>query len=488
MFEDRRSKSAAVLERICAATRAENQAAGQRLVAIGELDTLWLRAGVTDEQHVLDTFVAVSAEVAAALKVSARLAERHVHHARALRDRLPKAGALLLAGDIDYWVFQEMVFRTDLIDDPEVMAKVDATLAAKAPRWPSLTRGRISGYIDKVVARADRDAVRQRRSRQAEREILFTDLGDGLTEVLAKLYTTDARALDARLKALADTVCDQDPRTRKQGYADALGALAAGAQRLDCHCGRPECVAAAKPAAKPVLIHVMAEQASLDGSGDNPGSLIGDDVLIPPELLTELAQSARLRPLIHPADTPPEKGYLPSQALADFVRCRDLTCRFPGCERPATECDIDHTIPHAKGGPTHASNLKTLCRLHHLVKTFSAWTDQQLPDGTVIWRAPSGRIYVTTPGSALLFPALCAPTGEITPPDRRRSEQCADRTAKMPKRRKTRAQNHARYIAAERKRNRQDREAWRAARRATSEARCFPRLPAGDSGDDPPPF
>jgi hypothetical protein len=68
-------------------------------------------------------------------------------------------------------------------------------------------------------------------------------------------------------------------------------------------------------------------------------------------------------PLIHPTDAPPKAGYTPSQALADFVRCRDLTCRFPGCDKPAACCHLDHTIPYRDGGRTHASNLKCLCRL-----------------------------------------------------------------------------------------------------------------------------
>src|ERR1700736_2680799 len=54
------------------------------------------------------------------------------------------------------------------------------------------------------------------------------------------------------------------------------------------------------------------------------------------------------------------------------------------CPPPAADCDVDHTIPYAEGGPTHASNLKCYCRTHHLVKTFWGWRDQQLPDGTVI--------------------------------------------------------------------------------------------------------
>src|SRR5699024_7667457 len=61
------TSAAAVVDRICSAARAESRAAGQRLVAIGELDSLWVRGGVADEQWVLDSFVAVSAEVAAAL-------------------------------------------------------------------------------------------------------------------------------------------------------------------------------------------------------------------------------------------------------------------------------------------------------------------------------------------------------------------------------------------------------------------------------------
>jgi hypothetical protein len=364
--------SAAAVDRICAAAWAENQAVGQRLVAVGELDSLRAREHAADEHWTTDTYVAVSAEVAAALKVSEGMAGSYLHDARALRDRLPKVGALLLAGDIDYWVFQAMVCRTDLITDTEVLAAVDAALAATALRWPSLTRGRLAGYIDKIVARADRDAVRQRRQRQAGREFCIWDVGDGLTEVFGRLISTDAQAVDARLDALAATVCEHDPRTRSQRRADALGALAGGAKRLACRCGLPECPAAAKPAPPPVLIHVIAEQASLAGTGTNPGSMVGAEGLIPAELLTELARSARLCPLAHPADAPPEPGYTPSQALADFVRCRDLTCRFPGCDKPATGCDLDHTIPHSNGGATHASKVRLLCRFwHHTDET--AW-------------------------------------------------------------------------------------------------------------------
>jgi hypothetical protein len=91
-----------------------------------------------------------------------------------------------------------------------------------------------------------------------------------------------------------------------------------------------------------------------------------------------------------------------------------------------------------------------------------------------VWTSPSGQTYITTPGSAVLFPTLGVPTGALDAiGDLRRS---ADRAAMMPRRRRTRAQNRARYIATERQRNRPARH--------TVSSGLAP--PAND--DDPPPF
>ncbi|HEU0191430.1 MAG TPA: HNH endonuclease signature motif containing protein [Mycobacterium sp.] len=364
MFESGGGAAAVSIGRLTAAACAENRAAGARLAAIGELDAVRAREGAVDEHWAIDHTNAVAAEVSAALSVSAFVAHGFLHYARAMRDRLPRVGGLLEDGMIGYWTFTTIVLRTDLIDDPEVIATVDATLTARIGRWSSLTRGRLAGYVDKLVAKLDLDALRQRREFAAERAISIGDSTRGMSTISGWLLTTDAHALDARLTALAGTVCDDDPRTVAQRRADALGALATGAQRLACRCERGDCPAGGKSSPAPAVIYVIAEQATLDGAGETPGSLIEADALIPPELLAELATTARRRPLVHPGSTPPESGYVPSSALADFVRCRDLTCRFPGCDVPAMRCDIDHTIPHADGGATHASNLKCECRTH----------------------------------------------------------------------------------------------------------------------------
>ena len=472
-------QSCALMERMCAARRLEAQAAADRLDAIGELFELRRAERGEQQDWAVDTWAAVGAEVAAAFRISLAMAGSYMRYALAMRERLPQVAAVFRAGDVDYELFQTMVYRTDLITDTAVLTRVDAELALRVPRWPSMTRGRLAVAVDRIVARVDADAVRRKNELIKNREVSIWESESGMSEMHGTLFGTDARALDKRLDALADTVCANDPRTRDQRRADALGALAAGTGRLGCHCGVTDCAAGGR-AAGPVVIHVVAEQATLEGRSAAPAAMLGGEELIPAQLVTELAHNAKLRPLTPPADA--ESHYTPSAALAAFVRARDLTCRAPGCDRPATDCDLDHTIPYAKGGATHPSNLKCLCRLHHLLKTFWGWRDHQLPDGTVIWTTPGGHTYVTTPGSALLFPALCAPTGDIPPPGAPRTDRCAERTAMMPLRTTTRAQNKAHRIATERRQNHDA----RLARRAESLSYTGPAPP--DPDGDPPPF
>lgn len=480
-------ESEALLGVIATAAREENRAAAAQLTAIGKLFAFRLSRCSETEDWAVDTTSAVAAEVAAALRIGQGLAEHRVDLARAMRERLPKVAAVFAAGDIDMRLFNTVVYRTDLISDRDVLAAVDAQLAVAVTRWPSLTRARLAGKIDRLVAKVDADAVRRRQEYRCDRKVWLTDMAGGVSDIRGALFTPDAHALDKALNALAATVCLNDPRSREQRRADALGALAARADRLGCRCGRTDCAAGSRPAASPVLIQVIAEAATVAGTGDTPGSLLEADGLIPPEVIAELAISATLMPLVHPGDAPPEPGYRPSRALADYVRCRDLTCRWPGCDCPAVFCDIDHTVPYSRGGRTHASNLKLYCRTHHLVKSFWDWQEKQLPDGTLILTSPSGQTYVTTPGSALLFPSLCGAVGAIPSAEADQPvEPSGDRTAKMPRRRRTRAQDRANRVAAERKHNRRERQAS-VSHAAHPDPGCYPG-PAPPDDDDPPPF
>ena len=190
-----------------------------------------------------------------------------------------------------------------------------------------------------------------------------------------------------------------------------------------------------------------------------PGAIIGGPFL-PGALARRFALTAKVRKILHPGDSPPEPRYTPSKGLAEFVRCRDLTCRFPGCSQPATETDIDHTIAWPIG-PTCASNLKCLCRRHHLLKTFwggpTGWRDRQLPDGTIVWTSPHGRTYVTEPGSKLLFPSLCLPTAPVRITDEARTKAPQHNPGlTMPRRQRTRARGRAQRITDERRLNEEE--------------------------------
>jgi hypothetical protein len=328
-----------LLTRITDAARAEAQAAAARLLAIGDLFRLRLAQHGDRAQWAADTSDAVAAEIAAELGTSVAMGHSNLRYARAMHERLPGVAAVFRAGDIDFRLFRTIVFRTDLIVDAEALAAVDAQLAIKAPRWPSMTSWKLATEIDRVVARIDRDAVRRSREYAADRYFEVTAMDPGMALINGTVFATTGQALDRRLDELAKTVCDDDPRTIGQLRADALGALAAGQDRLTCGCDRGDCPTGSAPRQPgSVVIHVVADAATVDGSGAAPGFLYGDGI-VPAEIVRELTKSAKQQPITAP--TAPESGYLPSRALTDFVRARDLTCRAPGCDRPATECDID---------------------------------------------------------------------------------------------------------------------------------------------------
>jgi Domain of unknown function (DUF222) len=187
-----------------------------------------------------------------------------------------------------------------------------------------------------------------------------------------------------------------------------------------------------------------------------PAFVIGGGIM-PAPLLAATLERATVREIVHPGDAPPENSYTPSRKLAEFVRCRDLTCRWLGCDVPADRCDLDHTVPWPVG-PTHASNMKCYCRFHHLLKTFwcgvGGWSERQLPDGTLILSSLTGHTYTTYPGSKKLFPVLCEPTATLWQPGQEPTvDPRAERGAMMPKRKHTRAHNRQRGIDAERRLN-----------------------------------
>jgi hypothetical protein len=101
----------------------------------------------------------------------------------------------------------------------------------------------------------------------------------------------------------------------------------------------------------------------------------------------------------HAWETP---AYRPPPTLRHLIEIRHDTCVFPGCRRPAIQCDLDHTIAYERGGRTCLCNLAPLCRRHHEAKQAPGWRLEQSTPGKLTWTTPSGRCYAIreTPGPA----------------------------------------------------------------------------------------
>ncbi|HJT90343.1 MAG TPA: HNH endonuclease signature motif containing protein [Mycobacterium sp.] len=429
------------------ATRDESTAIAQRLAAVAELFVRRSGQLAGLEWCVADGCDAVAAEVSAVQNISHARAVGQVQLACALQYRLPAVARVFARGTIDFRMVSTIVARTDNVE-AEVMAALDAAIARQAEKWMKLSKPKLRDRVDQWVAKFDPAGVRVPREVTDNRYVEIQPTVPGMAGVSGHIDAADGAALDQRLDAVAATVCEHDPRTAMQRRSDACGALGRGEASLVCRCGLADCPATAERNAAAAVVHVLAEQATLDGSSDAPGYLRGFGIL-PAESVRELAATAQLKPVTVPTGATPDPGYRPSAKTAEFVRWRDVTCRWPGCDKPAERCDIDHTTPWPYG-PTHASNNKPYCRIHHLLKTFCGWFDEQLPDGTILLTAPSGHVYRTEAHGAAMFPALGQSTGELKfPPVLQAAE--TDRTAMMPRRKRTREQERRDRINAERR-------------------------------------
>ncbi|OFJ50290.1 HNH endonuclease signature motif containing protein [Mycolicibacterium grossiae] len=476
MFDDLPSPAAmrdlddaALIDALSRWATASAAADARKYAAIAELHRR--RDTREHERWACDDWDSAAAEVAAALNMGHGRASSEMDLAVTMRDRLPRVAMLFLSGEITGRQMRLVASRTRLVVEPEPLAQLDREIADRIVSWGPLSENKLSKAVDLWVDAIDPGALRRTKLSTQSRDFVVGEADDaGTTPVWGRLLNVDAALVRQRVAALARGVCDDDPRTVAQRSADALGALAAGGDHLACQCGRPDCPASAEDGrASSVVVHVVAEETSLDAEvdpefdgediaedgphqppdrarHDKPALILGGGPLQPGLLASLLARGAVVRRIKPPAEWA-ESKYRPSTALDEFVRVRDMTCRAPGCNRPAVRGDVDHTVAYP-GGATHAGNLKCYCRLHHLLKTFwNGWSDSQDADGTVLVTTPTGHRYRTRPDSALYFPGwnvvTPAPPGTAAPPG-------PNRDVMMPTRKRTRTQSRADRIRAER--------------------------------------
>jgi hypothetical protein len=161
-------------------------------------------------------------EVAAQLGISLRAADKLISLAWTLEARLPRVGAALEAGVIDYVKARAIAEETSVLDDAHVAAAeeliVAAGLAGKTP-------GQIGNLAARAVVTVDPDGARKRRE-QAEREdarVRFWRERAGTSALAAYGLPTDA-ALQAN--ANIGQRAEQYKKAGLEGTMDQLRVLA----------------------------------------------------------------------------------------------------------------------------------------------------------------------------------------------------------------------------------------------------------------------
>jgi len=324
-------------------------------------------------------------EVAAALHVAPGTGAARLDWAIELTRRLPATLAAMESGGVTYSKAR-VISEETLNLSPEAVAAVEEQVLAGIEE---LTPGQLRRRVKKTVLAIDAAAADQRgEEARRERKVVVSPRPDGMAEFWALLPAQDATALYNRLTDVARTARGSGGLSMDQRRADALSSVIYGT---------------AGPAGRP-LVQLIMTDATLTGQSTDSADLIGYGPVTATTARNIAADS--IWQAMHTDRTGTITGvgrrrYRPSAALANLIRARDRTCRFPGCAQPATRTDIDHTTRYPDGA-TEETNLGCLCRRHHRMKTAgenheSGWKVTQHEPGVMEWTSPTGRPYTTYP-------------------------------------------------------------------------------------------
>jgi uncharacterized protein DUF222 len=204
----------------------------------------------------------------------------------------------------------------------------------------------------------------------------------------------------SQLHADADTESETAAESETQGGADIGGCTGSSRRRA----GNSSATAGLR-----AHVNVTVGLETLLGLNEDTADLAGHGPITAPlARALAFAEGSTWRRLI----TDPVHGYLldygrttyrPPAALADHVRARDVTCRMPNCDQPATACDLDHLIAYPTG-TTCEDNLCAACRRDHRLKHEGRWQhqlshDPAHPPGTTVIISPTGHTYLSHPYS-----------------------------------------------------------------------------------------
>lgn len=333
---------------------------------------------------------AAAADVGARVQLTENGVRNRAHRARILVTRCPRVWKAYLSGDVsEQNAATAATFADSLPADAAAWAVFDAAVADPATRTAP---GRFRLRARAARERAHPETVDQRHARSAaDRSVSIEGDLDGMGTVFAAVPATAAAAIGRRLDADARHLHAQpgETRTLAQLRADVF---------IDLLTATP--TDGSKTTA---VVHLTIPALSLLGHADEPATLDGYGP-IDLETARRLAGQATswVRVLTHPVTGTvldvDRRTYKVPKALRRWLGVHHPTCIFPGCTRPAHECDMDHIRRWTDGGTTSATNLGPECRSDHPVKDESLWSLARSPDsGILTWTTPSGHVVDVDP-------------------------------------------------------------------------------------------
>ena len=181
-------------------------------------------------------------------------------------------------------------------------------------------------------------------------------------------------------------VAPPDPRSPLQLRHDALADIL----RTAAGCADTPSLGGAPPT---LLLSVSADQlgeqegvAFLEGAHSYEGDVVGSAVA------RQIACSGAVQKVVMDDDGrilalgSPLRTFTSHQRRA--IALRDGGCVVPGCQVPATWCEVHHVHEHSQGGATHTDNGVLLCWFHHRTLETSGW-EIRMVGGTPQVRAPA---------------------------------------------------------------------------------------------------
>lgn len=352
-------------------------------------------------------------EVACALRLPERTAERLIAESDMLVTHLAATHRALADGSISYRHAHVIIDEAQSLPDGARSTFEQAVLPAAA----RLTAARLRPRARAERERCHPESIEQRVEKsRADRHVLLEPAHDGMAWLSAFLPADHASAIYERITSVAMGMKrsapgdDDESRTLAQLRADVLSDLLVDGVVDASGCGTG--VRATVHVTVPVerLLGARLLGARLTGKSSDctttafvPRAELEGYGPIDDETARELAAGAPsfTRLLRHPESgavlSVGRDRYAVPADLATALRIRDRTCRFPGCGRSASRSDIDHTVDWQYGGTTSIDNLAHLCPAHHQLKHRSDWQVSQQGGGVLRWRSPSGSTYVTVP-------------------------------------------------------------------------------------------